>query len=258
MLPLTMVDSGLAISNGRIDFYNVYKGMVETALARPAEAAITAYWWRTADRIEIAASITNLSGETLTQTYLTAIVVEENRVQLTNRFGHTGNEMSINELAPGETAHYRLPIFDPPEVASDRLRVVVMADRPQTGNPPYDMLQAAYAQPVEAGLTVSPKALMVMVDPTDPPTLAAGSVLISGGGFSEWTAMADSPWLLLSPSGGPTFSEALVAVDTSLLNVGWQEGRVFLAATDAAFSDELTVRAYLGPVQRLYVPVIER
>ena len=49
-----------------------------------------------------------------------------------------------------------------------------------------------------------------------------------------------------------------VTIDKSVLNPGWQQGIVTFTATDAAFSDTVAVRAYLGEVKRLYAPVTIR
>ena len=87
MLPLVMVDSGNQISNGYVDFHGVYQNMVETSLARPAEAEIGASWWRSGDQVELLVEIKNLRPTPLENAWVVAIVYEENHIKVTNRFG---------------------------------------------------------------------------------------------------------------------------------------------------------------------------
>lgn len=258
-LPLTMVDSGIRVNNGRVDFYNVYKEMVETALARPAEADIQALWWRSGHQIEVFVTLTNLRADTLgdisgEELNLFAVVYEGNRVKLTNRFVRAVVARWVTSLAPDESRTFQLVAPDLVDVDWEKLHVVVMVDLYQPPALTFDMLQAAIARHVEPSLTVSPDALTFVVDPSDA-TVTPAQVAIAGGGFFDWTAAADQPWIAISPTSGALLSQVLVAVDREALTRGWQEGIVTFTATDAAFSDTVAVRAYLGEVNRLYVPV---
>lgn len=61
-LPLVMVDSGYRYSHGYEDFYTVYGDMVDSALANPPEADVTAYMQRTGDAVTFRILVTNHSG----------------------------------------------------------------------------------------------------------------------------------------------------------------------------------------------------
>lgn len=257
-----MVDSGIRISNGRVDFYNIYKDMVEFALTRPAEVDIQASWWRTGDHIDFYIRLTNIRDQAVgfepgDFTGLFGIVYEENHIQLTNRFVRMTVEESGIKLDPHETRLIQLSTPDLVGVDWDRLNAVVIYDINKISNTYFESLQAAPAQRVEPSLSVAPESLLFMVDPDDAAGPAAG-VQVLGGGFAEWTATTDRPWLRVDPAGGGPLDTTQVTIDKSALSPGWQEGTVTFTATDAGFSDTVAVRAYLGSIERLYVPVSTR
>ncbi|MBM4432190.1 MAG: hypothetical protein FJ026_17855, partial [Chloroflexi bacterium] len=90
-LPLAMVDSGNQRNEGSVDCYHVYKRMVDASLARPAQAEIQAYCWRTGNPAVCYAQVTNLSPLTLSgsanSAAVHAIAYEDARVGVTDRFG---------------------------------------------------------------------------------------------------------------------------------------------------------------------------
>jgi hypothetical protein len=51
--PWIMVDSGNQISHGWVDFYTVYKGMVDVSLPRPPQAAMLVSTWLRTARIHL-------------------------------------------------------------------------------------------------------------------------------------------------------------------------------------------------------------
>ncbi len=109
-LPLIMVDSGHQISNGYLNFYNVYKAMVDTELARPPQAEIQAQWWRTGDKVGFYAQVKNLSPAKLSSgtnsASVHAIVYEDAKVKVTNRFVRAAVETGISDLAPNADGRF--------------------------------------------------------------------------------------------------------------------------------------------------------
>jgi hypothetical protein len=130
-LPLVMVDSGQQIRNGYLDFYNVYRNMVNTALARPALAEIDAQWERIGNRVRFSVELTNLATTTLSASNgatLHAIVYQEAHISLTNRYVRTVVSTPITNLAPGAIATFTLETSDLSGVNWDQLRYLVLAD----------------------------------------------------------------------------------------------------------------------------------
>lgn len=257
MLPLVMVDSGNQISNGYVDFHGVYQNMVETSLARPAEAEIGASWWRSGDQVELLVEIKNLRPTPLENAWVVAIVYEENHIKVTNRFGRAEVVRPVSLWLPNEVRTIIMTSDPLTGVDWDKLRVVVLVEYYHEDEGAYDMLQAAPAMRVAPSLSVSPESLTFLVDPDDVDDQEA-TVQVLGGGFAEWTATTDRPWLRIAPTTGNLLGQPQVTIDKSALNPGWQQGAVTFTATDAAFSDTVAVRAYLGEVKRLYVPVTIR
>lgn len=145
-LPLVMVDSGNQVSNGNEDFAAVYRAMVDAALPRAVQADITAYWWRDGDRVRFRVHVTNLTGAALASAEVHAIVYEETKVKLTNRFVRQAVDEWIWDLAPNATSTYTLETPALTDVAWDRLRYIVLVDsQAAVGVGAYDTLQAVYA-----------------------------------------------------------------------------------------------------------------
>ena len=144
-LPLVMVDSGYRHSNGYEGFYQVYRAMVEDALARPAQAHITVERQRVGSAFRFTVRLTNLSGVTLGSGNLArlhAIVWEDAHVGDTDRFVRGATSVPIAALADGETGTFALEVALQ-GVNWDALHSVVLVDcRPGGAAGPYDMLQA--------------------------------------------------------------------------------------------------------------------
>lgn len=257
MLPMIMTDSGMLISSGYLDFHDVYRDMVDTTLARPAEADVQATWWRSGDKIEIIVQLKNLRAAALDQANVVAIVYEENRIKVTNRFGRVEVVRNVTDLLPNQDRMVSLTSDALTGVAWDKLRVIVLLEyyRPDLGH--YDMLQAAMAQQVAPGLSAAPDSLDFMIDPDDPAAPAV-TVQVLGAGFTEWTATADSPWIIVSPASGLLLTHPQVTVDKAALAPGWQTGGITFSSIDAAYADRVTVQAFLGPLERLYIPLTVR
>jgi len=261
-LPLVMVDSGNQISNGYVNFHNVYKGMVDAALARPAQAEIQAYWWRTGNKVGFYAQVKNLSTVTLSSSVnsatVHAIVYEDARVKITNRFVRAAISTDISNLAPNATATFTLETPDLGDVNWDHLHFIVLADyRPSSSVGAFDMLQAAVAQPITAPFTVQPDSFIFMVGSSDSIIPQAG-VNFQGPGFINWTAIPSAPWLTITPPDGPITTQSTISVIKNNLAIGWQQGNITFTTADGFFSDQVIINAYLGSVKRLYLPIVVR
>jgi hypothetical protein len=260
-LPLVMVDSGQQISNGSEDFYGVYSAMVDTALARPPRAEITAYHERTGDTLTIYGALTNLSGEPLSwaanAATLHALIYEEAPIGATNRFVHAAPWSPIDTvLAPGAMMTFTLSATLS-GVNWENVHAVALADyRP--GDAAYDTLQAAVTQPPT--LTVQPVSTTFVVDPAAPAT-ALQRVRLDGPHILKWTAVEDLDWLAISPGGGSLPAEPSLAVDPATLAPGWQTGSVTFTASSASglhFESQVRVDAYYGALERVCLPVLMR
>jgi hypothetical protein len=149
-LPLVMVDSGNRISSGWLSFYEVYKGLVDAELARPAQAQVQATWRRVGNQVRFSVQVTNLSGGALgtaTDATVHAMVYEDARVHSTSRYVRAAVAQAIVSLASGATASFDLQTADLAGVDWNRLHYVAAVDyRPAGRSGAYDMLQAAVAQ----------------------------------------------------------------------------------------------------------------
>ena len=158
-----MVDSGNQYSGGSEDFHTVYSGMVETALTRPTQVDIRAYWWRTGDRVRFYMHVTNTGAATISGATAHAIVYEETHVRLTDRFVREAVATSIEDLAPGATVTYTLDTPDLTGLDWPRLRYIALVDQSLPGaGGAYDTLQAAYAEASIEG-TPLPKVYLPMI-----------------------------------------------------------------------------------------------
>jgi hypothetical protein len=150
-LPEIIVDSGHQYTNGPEDYYNVYKGMVDAELARPAQAAIDAVWRRDGDRVRFRVRLTNLSeailSDSLNGAMVHAVVYEDAHIADTDRYARAVAYSRVDEdLAPGAAAEFTLETADLVGVNWANLHFLVLADyRPAGATGPYDMLQAAVA-----------------------------------------------------------------------------------------------------------------
>jgi hypothetical protein len=257
-LPLVMVDSGHEFSNGVVDA-DVYRSMVNNALARPPQAEIEAYWWRVGDSVTFAIQVTNLSGVTLSSTNkatVWGIVYEDEHVVNTDHYVRAVTSVAISSLVPGAAATFTLQTVDLTGVDWAKLHFVALVDyRPNPSLRPYDTLQAVLAQPQ---FTVQPDTVTLMVDPGDTATPTAAVSLVASETLS-WTAESSAAWLTVTPTSGNTEIQPVVSVMTSTLAAGWQQGIVTFTTTSGdPLSDTLTVSAYYGAVWRIYLPCVIR
>jgi hypothetical protein len=254
-----MVDSGNQISNGWQDFYSVYQAMVDASLLRPPKAEIQAYWWRAGNLVQFYVQVKNLSAVTLSSAAnsaaVHAIVYEDTHVKLTDRFGRAAAAVDIPDLAPNATAVFTLPGLDLVGVNWDKLGAVVLVDYvPVASSGAFDMLQAAVATRLSAPLTVEPGTLSFTVGPTDPSAPSA-AVSVLGPTFMRWTASADAAWITITPATGEMTTQPVLSVRRDMLSPGWQHGNATFTTADGLYSAQVTISAYLGQVNRVYLPV---
>ena len=170
-LPLVMIDSGQQFSNGYLgsSAHDTYKGMVDTALARPPQADIKATGSRIGNKIHFDGQLTNLSGVSLSSSNAATIhglVYEEHTPEdvyvdhITQRIVRAAVSIGVSPaLANGATMTFTLETPDLTNVVDwAKLHFIVLADyRPGGSSGAYDMLQAASAD-ARPALTVSQQA----------------------------------------------------------------------------------------------------
>ncbi len=148
-LPLIMVDSGHGISTGFVDFYNVYKGMIDAELTRAPGAEIEAVSTRAGGRLRLSGWITNRSNVTLSSARNGAtvhgIVYEDVSGGSTGRIVRAAVSQPLSsDLADGSSVEFSMETPDLTGVNWQNIHSVVMADyRPGGSLGAYDMLQAA-------------------------------------------------------------------------------------------------------------------
>lgn len=263
-LPLIVVDSGNQIASGSADFRPVYRQMVDKALARPAEAEIEATWWREGDHIVVAVQLTNRLAADIgsnDQAQVHAIVYENAKVALTNHYVRATISESIDKLRSGATATYTLTSDSLVGVDWDKLAVVVIADhRPNpAASRVYDTLQAAPAARINSPFSLSSAELTFLVDPAGerPGALRRQTIQIAGAPGLTWTATVDVPWLTVTPSSGAVAATVQIGAEPDRLVDGWQEATVTFAA-GGRFAQQVTVRAYRGPISSTYLPAVQK
>lgn len=257
-LPLVMVDSGNQFSNNVVDG-DVYRDMVDTSLARPPQAEIEAYWQRVGDGVDFTVQVTNLSDVTLSSTNkatVWSIVYEDKHVANTDHYVRAVDSAGISDLAPGASMTYTLQTADLAGVDWSELHYVALVDyRPDPAERPRDTLQAVVAQPA---FRVEPDTLTLMADPADA-TPPEASVSLPALETLEWAAETSDAWLTVTPTSGTTAMAPAISVVTSTLAAGWQQGNItFTTTSGELISDTLTVNAFYGTLERIYLPYVMR
>ena len=262
ILPLVMVDSGNHISNGYVDFYNVYKAMVDASLIRLPQAEIEAYAWRNGNKVAFYVQVKNLTDVTLSSSSNSAtvhgIVYEDIHVGVTDRYVRSAISTNIPSLAPNNTATFILGTSDLDGVNWENLHYIVLVDYiPPESLGAYDMLEAVRADSIPLPFDVQPNPLSFFIDPEDPPN-PSGLLNIHGANFLYWSAIENTPWLTISPTNGSIETPPIVTIDTAMLSPGVQQGVITFTTDDSYFTQDVTVRAYYGPVKHAYLPLINR
>jgi len=263
-LPLVMVDSGQYISYGYVDFYKVYKSMVEAEINRPAEAEIEAYAWREGNKVKFSISVTNHSNATLdyftNRAMVHALVYEDADDGVTSRIVRGDAGYDIYLQTPGSLSTYTLETNELEGVDWDKLHFIAIVDyRPGGNTGPYDILQAAEAQ--EISFSIRPNPLVFMVDLTDPPPITS-TITLAGHDSLDWSVSENIDWLTISPTSGSFPASPLVAIEKSKLTLGWQpeETLIFNISSDDGlhFEENVEVKAFYGSVKKAYLPLLTR
>ncbi len=242
-LPLAMVSSGHAVSNGNVAFDEVYRSMVEDDLQRPPAATVEAYARRLGSTLRVYARAENRSDEELSadanDATLHVIVWEETHVADTDRFVRAASAHPlVQAVAPGGsvavTADVQLS-----GVIWDRIHAVALLDyRPGGDSGPYDVLQAAPAGP--PAMTASPAALELSPGPPSSTRMTA-TLRLAGPYSATWSAASNAPWLTVEPGTGGLPATITVTVDPALLPWGASPGALTFTASSADGLDLTTV-----------------
>jgi uncharacterized repeat protein (TIGR01451 family) len=176
-LPLVMVDSGQQFSNGYLgsSAHDTYKAMVDTALARPPQAELTASSQRISDRIHFDIELTNLSGVTLSSSNAAAVhaIVYEEHTPVDPTTDHITQRIvravvSTNLATPLVSGATVLLTAETGELGNvvdwSKVHALVLADYRPAGSDAYDILQAASADG-QASLQVTQSASAEMIQP---------------------------------------------------------------------------------------------
>jgi hypothetical protein len=147
-LPLILLGSGNQHSSGPVDFYNVYRGMVDTEIARPPGAEIGGTWRRLGDGVHASVTITNRSGVPLSAAnaaQVSVIAYETGSVGMTGRLVRGFGKVSISSpLADGASATYEMDVAAlPTAVEWNNVHVVALVDYKPNGLARWDNLQTA-------------------------------------------------------------------------------------------------------------------
>jgi hypothetical protein len=105
---------------------------------------------------------------------------------------------------------------------------------------------------------VEPDTLTLMADPADA-TPPEASVSLPALETLEWAAETSDAWLTVTPTSGTTAMAPAISVVTSTLAAGWQQGNItFTTTSGELISDTLTVNAFYGTLERIYLPYVMR
>jgi hypothetical protein len=151
--PPIIVDAGDQFTMGyHSNFGEVYGGMVDAAMARPALGSLRVTRQRVNDTFEFTVEVVNNSGVSLSTTNFArvhALVFEDDPAgvsRVTSRYLRGDDSVSIGLLADGASDSFNLTV-DLTGVGADwnAVHSVVLVDyRPGGSSGPWDMVQAAF------------------------------------------------------------------------------------------------------------------
>ena len=237
-LPLVMVGSGYRTETGPVDYLPAYRSMIEQELARPPEAAVTAYWRRRDSTLRVYVGAENRGAVTLTPeggAALWVIVWENGRIRLTDTMVRAVvKQPLVAALAPGAAVAFTVDTPVLTGVDWGQLAALAMVERRTAGGGRFDMLQAAVASP--AAVSVLPAEVRLST------AAPAATVALSGPAPLTWTAHPDAPWIAVEPAAGTLPATVTVQAVAGLAPPGTATGTVRFAAA----GDGLEVEAVLG------------
>ncbi|MFO7683212.1 MAG: hypothetical protein R6X34_24520 [Chloroflexota bacterium] len=260
-LPFVMVGSGYRISNGSVDFYNVYKNMIEAEKARPPQADVTATYKREGGHYNVKVVVTNKSGQTLSYTNLATVhvlVYEETKVILTGRFVRAATSTLISSLAHGETASFNLTTADISPLDWNKVHVVALVDYIPASIDHFDTLQAAIATE-GVDFEVRPDMVAFLIDP-EGVGVTSTRLEITGPPQLTWQMTGGADWFSVTPTQGDVTNSPQISLVMANVADGWQEETLTFSAEVAheVLQEPVLVKAYRGPVHYTYLPVIAR
>jgi hypothetical protein len=271
-LTWAVVDSGRLFHQGAEEpdvAYEAYTTMIDDSLLQPAQAEITATWWREGHAINVLASVTNNSTITLSPANnagVHAIVKEAGALYPTHTTLHPALNAAmaqISSLAPGETGTYHISIPDIYPTNWDNLEFIVLVDYQTAPEAAYNQLQAVFAQPATtpASIAALPNNFHFMISEADPTIPEFSSTILGDTGIT-WTASVDKPWLTIDRSSGTTGDSIVPTVNTASLAEGFQTATIMVLDDDGIWHTGISVTVFkLRPVEtlsRIYLPVVGR
>jgi hypothetical protein len=250
-----MVDSGNNARAGPAAYIAAYSTMVDASMARQPQAEVQAFWVRQGNKVNFSVQVKNLSGKTLSSSNdatVHAIVYQQQHLQLTGRYVVSAVKTSISSLANGATGTYTLQTGDLIGVDWSKLHYIALVDYiPNSTLGKYDMLQAAEATLLPE---VQPEQLVFLVD-NDDTSVPSQSAQVQGPSSLTWNASESAAWLSVSPGNGTPATLPQFSVSKAALAGGWQQAIVSFSSPDGALSDQVTVKAYLGELVYLFLPM---
>jgi len=245
-LPLVMVGSGYLTSSGGVDYEPVYRSMINSELARPARAEVSAYWRRKSDFMRAYVEIRNSGAGNLEvnrEAAIWLIAYENASIGVgTTWVRSTKRKLLPFNLAPGETATM---VVDTPPMSgvnwSRMAGLVLLEDRPG-GAGAYDMVQAAEGLP--ASLNATPEHLVMSTD------LPAAEVELTGPHVLSWSASSDASWIEVEPTSGAVPATVVLTLRSDLRPPGASEGTVSFAATGGGMAFSATVNVAVDGLVR--------
>jgi hypothetical protein len=260
-LPLDQVDSGHQVTSGfssLSQFKTATKAMVDAELARPPQAAVTAYWQRVDSHFRVWVSVTNLTSVTLSYNSNAAEVdvlvwedvTPDNVHYVTSRYIRAAPTQPLTTPLPsGATASFAIDTPNLSGVNWAKLHCLALVDyRPGGTTGAWDMLQAAIATAPQ--FAVTPDHLDETI-PEGDDTPRTAAVTFLGPSTLTWTSSSDVAWLSVSPTGGDPTTPATVTVNPVGLPAGLYFGTLTFVATgsdSSSFTATLTVTLVRGDV----------
>lgn len=252
-LPLVVVGSGNDVCQGPVDYAARYRQMIEAERARPPRASLRAFGRTSGAGLRVWGTLTNTGAAVLlrgTTPTFWAVAWEDGRVGLTKTFVRaTASKALAADVPPGGTANVTVDLpslggADPGKVRA----LLLLEDRPAGGR--WDALQAAVAQP--AALSAAPTELTVGPDAPE------AGVALDGPYVLGWTAVADVPWLEVSPASGTSVPARVTLRLSGAAPAGTRGNVLFTASGEGmSFTASVAVTAAGPPLAwRAVVPAV--
>ena len=92
-----------------------------------------------------------------------------------------------------------------------------------------------------------------MVDQDDA-TVPNRTAQVQGPSSLTWNSSESASWLTVTSTGTPSTPAQFSVNKAALLN-GWQQAVVTFSTADGYFTDQVTVRAFLGDLISLFLPM---